>query len=392
MNKNNLFRILSRSAVDYLLQSGPKFREFLDRYLILDGPVRRFPNGAIEIDESRVGDEAMEAMIAYTSNAPGSFGIEGAGLFSPIGPFSSNREYAIQYPRSYQEKLKSEESFAVGIGRYRSPLPGEFELERLKVTIGFRTRPSKTVRLAFADAVASWAGSASERGAFDDGPVALISPDVSFNGIRAWFQIDVQRSGQDTLNWLSLVVLDFGEDIHTTTRVSIGQSTEIHEISFGPLRGATVAVRFTSNHREVLISGGDGEANSASHVPPTAKRAKGLRSATFPILSLPYNEWDSFTATIYFGRPFRLNEREELAKLLNGWLVLASYGGMGGRGSHGFDELEFDDAKKSVAIHADMGDVEYKISLKILIKSLEGYELHGPPIEAIVFGMNLPVE
>src|SRR5205814_861726 len=109
----------------------------------------------------------------------------------------------------YQEGLRSEASFAVGQGRVRPPAPGEFELDRLEATVAFRTRAGKAVRQAFVEAVAAWALAAAERGAFDDGPVALASPGVEFAGTRARFRLDARRSGQDTLNWLALALLDF---------------------------------------------------------------------------------------------------------------------------------------------------------------------------------------
>jgi hypothetical protein len=387
MEPKRLFRILSRTVVNRLLRVGPSFGEFLGRHLVPKGPVRRFPNGAVEIDEDRVGDELLQVFVACGNDL--NWALEGAGIYPPIGPFSSDKMYCIQYTKDYQELMKSEVSFSAGRGRYRPPSPGEYDLDRLEVIVAFRRKPPRAARRAFAAAIADWSRAASERGAFNDGPIALASPSVSFNNVRAWFQIDARRSGQDTLNWLALAILDFGEDTHTLTDVDFGEDPKIVYLNVGPISGDIFEVSFAEGHPEETISGPSGP-SPHSHVPPEAKRAVGVKSGKFTVLALPYDEWDSFTAAIYFGRPFQHDERERLAKLLDAWLVLAAYGGMGG-GHCGYTgtEIAFNEATDSATIRTDMGDVNPRVALKILIKSLEGYEMSGPTIEAVVFGKTL---
>jgi hypothetical protein len=182
-------------------------------------------------------------------------------------------------------------------------------------------------------------------------------------------------------------MLDFGEDVHTTTRVDFGKSPEILENILGPIRGDTTIVEFAGDRREQAIPG-SAESIPATHVPPNAKPARGIRSRSFAVLALPVDEWDSFVATIYFGRPFQRDERERLVALLGAWLLLASYGGLGGVGTHSADDVAFDEATDSVIIQADMGDVDPRIALRVLVKSLEGFESSGPPIDAIVLGQS----
>jgi len=384
MNSNRYFLIFSRSAVARILQAGSQFQGFLDRHLIPGGPVRRFPNGAVEFDEGRVKAELSEVLRSYRFPSSDPV-IQGASTFPAIAPFYKNNYYSIQYSSEFQRKLRSEASFSVGRGMYQPPSPGEFDLEQLEITVGFRSRPSKATRIAFVAAVAEWARAASLRGAFDDGPVALASPAVSFNGVRAWFRIDARRSGQDTLNWLALAMLDFGEDVHTTTNVDFGESAEILEKSLGPIRGQTTIVGFAGDRREQVVAGAD-ESAPTSHVPSIARPARGLRSRSFAVLALPIDEWDSFVATIYFGRSFQHDERKTLASLLGAWLLMASYGGLGGRGTHWTEEVAFDEATDSATLEADMGDVDPRVALRALIRSLEGFQSVGPPIDALVFG------
>ena len=376
------FRLLSRSAVEQLLRSGPEFREFLNRFLAPGGPVRRFPNGAAEIDEGGVGDELDEA---FRSCATPGCGLEGASVFQTIGPFVPKRYYCIQYPVAYQEKLRTEVGFSVGQGTVRPPAPGEFELDRLEVTVGFRTRVGKAVRRSFVDAVSAWAAATAERGAFDDGPISLASPGIEFSGARARFFIDARLSGQDTLNWLALVIFDFGEDVHTVTGVYFGSTAEFLDARLGPARAEWESVEF-SGDRSITTPAPPDKSAPAGYVPPGARPDPGFASRKFPVLVLPINEWDSFVVTIYFGRPLLMEEREQIVALVNAWFLIGSYGGFDGVGTHSDNQPIFDDAMDSVILRADMGDVDSRIALPVLIRSLEGFESAGATIDALVFG------
>lgn len=387
MEPIRLFQILSRTAVDRLLHAAPGFGEFLDRHLMPGGLARRFPNGAVEIDFTTAGDELWGVFRACADTAQ-AWGFEGRGIYPPIGPFSSYRRFCIQYSSDYQKKFASEVSFSAGRGQYRPPSAGEYELDRLEVVVGFRRKPPRAARRALAAAVAGWAEAAGERGAFDDGPIALASAGVSFNNVRAWFRVDARRSGQDTLNWLALTLLDFGEDVHTVIGVDFGEDPKILDLNLGPIEGDIFEVSFAEGHAEVALTGPGGP-GPLSHVPADARRAPGVKSKKFPILALPCDEWDRFTATVYFGRPFQQDERENLSELIRAWLLLCSYGGLGGVGSHNGDEAEYDDARNAATFGGDMGDVDPRVALKVLIKALEGYQMTGPPIDAVVFGKRL---
>ena len=376
------FTLLSRSAVEQHLQSSPEFREFLDRFLAPDGPVRRFPNGAVEIDNCGVGDALGEAFRSRV--APGCE-IVGMYVFQTIGPFASKRYYHIQYLESYQKKLRTEYSFAVGQGTVRPPAPGEFELDRLEVTVGFRTRVGKAVRCSFVDAVSAWAAAVTKRGAFDDGPISLALPGVEFSGTRARFLIDARLSGQDTLNWLALAILDFGEDVHTVTGVFFGSTAEFLDARLGPARAEWESVEF-SGDRSVTAPAPTDKSAPAGYVPPGARPDPGFASRKFPVLMLPINEWDSFVATIYFGRPLLAEERGQLVALVNAWFLIGSYGGFDGVGTHSANQPFFDEATDSMILRADMGDVDSRIALPVLIRSLEGFESGGATIDALVFG------
>ncbi len=126
-----------------------------------------------------------------------------------------------------------------------------------------------------------------------------------------------------------------------------------------------------------------------SYIPNGAVVATHFRSDKFHVLVLPDDEWDHFVATIYFASSPRLAEREEIKALIQAWLLLGSYGGFGGRGTHSSREVTFNENTDSVVIQADMGDSHPEMSLAVLIQSLERFASGSTPVEAIVFGRPL---
>jgi hypothetical protein len=382
MRHSDDFLLISKVAVERIERLSPGFRQFLSRFLVPGGPVRRFPNGAIEIHQVGVGGPEEHPLLPY---AAAGCEMEGRGTFRTLGPFMPKRFYCIQYPLDYQERLKSEASFRAGLGARTPPVPGEFDLAELRVAVCFRTRVGKDVRHSFVDFITAWGRAAAEHGAFDDGPARLVSPGVTFLGTRAQFRIDVSRSGQDTLNWLSLAILDFGSDFQPVTEVTFGYSeAELDELT-GPVKGEPVRVAFSS--RQLLGAPPEEDSPSASYVPSAAQPASPFRSKHFRVLTLPVDEWDRFVVTIYFGRALTADERQNLEELVRAWRVLSFYGGFGGRGAHSADEIAFDEATDSAMVKSDMGDTKAAIAVPVLIRSLEGFQSGvGTPIDAIVLG------
>ena len=267
----------------------------------------------------------------------------------------------------------------------RAPTPGEFELADLSVAVVFRGRVGKGVRRAFVDAVAAWGRAAVERGAFHDGPIRLASPGVTFVGTRAQFRIDASRSGQDTLNWLSLVMLDFGYEAHPISSVNFAHSDAELDAMFGPPSAAPILVPFPATPLASELPA-EGEA-AGMYVPLGARPHGSLHSKSFRVLELPVNEWDSFVSTVYFARNPRSEERRRFVALVRAWLHLGIFGGLGGGRTHWAEDVKFDEATDSAIIEADMGQADPDIAQRILIWALEGFETQdGAPIDALVFG------
>ncbi len=379
---SELFLMLPSSTVKNFEITEPNFHLFLERYLVPDGLVRRFPDGAIELNYTRLKVGEYHPLVPFIS--PGR--IEGAGGFRSLGPFqSTGRLFSIQYLADYQDRLKSEVGFLAGKGSPVPISPDEFELESLSIHAYFLRRLNQSVRLDFTRAIAEWGNRVAIKGAFDDGPIQLASPGITFSGVHAHFTIDASRSGQDTLNWLTLTILDFGYEVHVVTWVWFG-----NEIARpGSKRSESVFVGFMEALEPTKAQAAQRE-TVEDFVPPGAVPDAFHHSERFAILTLHHNEWDSFKATIYFAHSPDAQARRELRALINAWNLLGSYGGLGGKGTHGADKLVFDDAQDAAILRSDMGDVDPEIALVTLIRSLEGFERGGTPINAVVFGSSPP--
>jgi hypothetical protein len=381
MNTIKIFLLLPASVVEQLQEASADFRAFLERRLANSDHLRRFPNGAIEVE----GNEAyVEMRDLLREDGTLEFGLEGQGGFRSLAPFVPKHIFSIQYLSDYQEKIRSEVGFLNGSGDLEPPTSGESNLSELEVSIFFRSRLTDKVRRELAAFVAAWAQSVSVRGAFDDGPIQLASTGIAFFGPRAHFLIDASRSGQDTVNWLSLALFDFGYYVHTITQIGYAYPAEtLDELS--PWSGKPEFVPFPEKPTMPGLERPVSEAPS-SYVPSEAVPDTNFRSQKFSVLALPDDEWDRFVVTVYFTKPQLPAERKEFTSLIQSWLLLGSYGGFGGHGIHCSREIEFNDATDSVVIRADMGDSDPQESLNVLIQSLEGFVRGSTPIDAIVFG------
>jgi len=142
------------------------------------------------------------------------------GVWQPNGygsldPFPSKVCY-LWYTAAYRESL-GDFDFSILFPAICSRPTSDYQLENLQISVGFSRRPSVQVRRRFAAYLGEWFGSVSERGVFGEGPVMPVSWEVEFRGRWAQFWIDASKSGQDTLNWLLIWVLNFG---YTVSRVA----------------------------------------------------------------------------------------------------------------------------------------------------------------------------
>ena len=126
MPSTECFLLVSKGAVEHLLEDDPEFRQHLDRSLAPGGGVRRFPNGAIDIEET--GDEDDDDSAHPFAQFVHGSRIAGMAAFRSLGPFEPKRFYLlIKYSADYQKKAQN-----------RGGVPER--PERLGATIALRVR------------------------------------------------------------------------------------------------------------------------------------------------------------------------------------------------------------------------------------------------------------
>jgi hypothetical protein len=121
------------------------------------------------------------------------------------------REYQIVTTWKYFDQIGGEEDLLV------TPVPWnddvfahEFNIEEFPVQVNFWKRTAKPIMEKLREALDYWADSVKYRGIFSDGPACWHPESWHIKGKRCEFTIDIARSGQDTLNWLILCILNFG--------------------------------------------------------------------------------------------------------------------------------------------------------------------------------------
>ena len=135
--------------------------------------------------------------------------------YGSIDPFP-NKAYRIYYTKDYSESL-GDLVFVIAFPSMWKCETKDYRLENLMISVGFYKKPSDEAKSCFAACLSNWFQSVSEQGVFGEGPIKPVSTELEFRGRLAQFRIDVSRSGQDTLNWLLLTVLNFGYAVSAVT-------------------------------------------------------------------------------------------------------------------------------------------------------------------------------
>jgi len=190
-----------------------------------------FPDGSIHFH----GDPGLGVFDTSIRPRPDLMSrLNGAGICrSLVGfpPFT----YCYLYTVEYQEAL-GEDGFKYGISKYVNPCQSEFQLNQLMITIGSKGSMALRKKRSLIAIVSEWAASVSEAGMFSEGPAHLVDAEARFRGRLCQFRVDVSRSGQHTLNWLTLSVLRFGYEVHPMDGVAFGEEPYLEAI-FGTVRG-----------------------------------------------------------------------------------------------------------------------------------------------------------
>jgi hypothetical protein len=313
--------------------------------------------------------------------------------FRSLGPFPQ-KEYHLWFTAEYEKKL-GHRGFQM---LPRVACPDEYNLDRLLVTVPLHRKPSKKMLAELAERLGAWFQSVSVEGMFGEGPVDSISAGMEIWSTRvAQFTIDVHRSGQNTLNWLTLSLLTFGYEVTPITGVYydsvnnpgyVGNFLELYEgFKFeNPFR---VPIPISSKKAPVTTwsqPNAHVEEPAMPSLPPGSVPHPTVRSDSFSIYLTPRYHWDDLEVHVYFGAPVPPDHQQLFADLINSWMDLGSFGAWGGTGIDSGGKPEFDESGESAVFEADMGDAtDQTIALTVLIRVLGGFA-QDVPIDAVVLG------
>ncbi len=199
----------------------------LDHHLkeIKEGAVRcdLYPDGTLLIEGGGSFDKLRNFIINQQLLASG--GVWDSRGFLSLDPFPC-KAYALWYTTDYRESL-GELSFSVIFPSLHTYPTKDYRVEDLQITVVFRKRASAQVRKRFAACLSGWFKSVANRGMFGEGPIRSASNELRFRGRLVQFRLDASQSGQDTLNWLLLSVLNFGYEVSAVQRFIFDQETQL---------------------------------------------------------------------------------------------------------------------------------------------------------------------
>jgi hypothetical protein len=200
--------LLTGAAVERSRDHATEFSNFLLEQENSGEPIRVYPDGTLQVDGAKsyrfwnflVGAELLGTVLTNQT------------MFRSLAPFRP-RLYRLVYTHDYSRLLGGEADFVAGSADGKPELPGERVLDDLGVTVVFRRRASREVMKRLATVIREWARTVSNQGMFGEGPASLVSPQMAVDGRQASFRVNVESSGQNTLNWLILTILQFGHEV-----------------------------------------------------------------------------------------------------------------------------------------------------------------------------------
>jgi hypothetical protein len=188
---------------------GPEFTAHLMKIQKEAARFGSYPDGTIMIQG---GDSFVKLdRLIIKSQLLGEGGVWEGGAFAGLDPFS-NLNYGMFYTTAYEESL-GDDGFHVWFPKLHTCPTTDYQVDDFQITVQFRRRLGGRLRRRFARFLGEWFESVLREGSFGEGPIKWTSDQVVFRGRVAQFRLDASRSGQDTLNWLLICVLNFGYDV-----------------------------------------------------------------------------------------------------------------------------------------------------------------------------------
>ena len=201
--------------------------------------------------------------------------------------------------------------------------PESTDLAELHLSVQCHRRISRDAMRVLKDAICAWHASVAKAGLHGEGPIGKLSSEIEFQGRRAQFVFDAGQTGQRTINWLILSLLNAAYDVMRLSAFVFNDVGNLATYGFEASEHKVVRVPLAPGQAEpgpVELLAGRAPASRVprdvlpfpslksprldqapeSRLPPGLIPFPGLESRQFTIWQTPSLEWESMRLAVYF--------------------------------------------------------------------------------------------
>lgn len=201
--------------VEVLEEYDPTVRDILSRR-----QVKCFPDRSVCLSEAGQIQSFWDRLHLYCQ---GGLMLRENTLYRALGCFPY-RSFQLLTTWDYFDRIGGEQDFLVIPTDFMPAIaPNELRPEELRCIVQFCHRPSKQIVHKLDDACQHWSVSTRDGSSFE-GPGEFRAGSVRASGrARCSFTVDVSQSGQDSVNWLILSLLNFGATVSPISEILLGR-------------------------------------------------------------------------------------------------------------------------------------------------------------------------
>ena len=380
------YGILTWRFVRQLEERVPDFRRTIDAIQQFPNRLLSYPDGSLDYAFHPNTDPLWQAMMFQKRKLH--VRQTNLGSFAALPPFRGSprlRHYALTSSDEHEQRVHPGGILFFAPGVLRDDYPEQLDLTHLDLNIFFHRRIRRDDMHCLVSAIQEWHGSVCGSGLFGEGPIGQLSDGMEFQGRRAQFWFDASRTGQRTINWLILSLLNATYDVLLPSGFIFNEVENLAK--YGVVASDEKVV-----HLALRAAGQSSDAGSppveSSRLPPGLVQYAGVRSDSFTILQTPSFEWESFRLAVYFEDWPNREQQRDLRTLLVAWSQVALAGGFGGAGGAFLRPLVFLKKQQAALLCGDPRDTDPEIAVPVLIRLLENYASGTLAIEAVVFGLD----
>ena len=381
--------LFPKGSVDLVVAGLPDLGSLLSDPARLGDSICVFPDGGLLVRTDRDDESLARHVHALISSKWEILSVVSGCPIRRLAPFGAHLSYDLMY-REFRDPVSGKRHPLLLHPNSWTPVDtdSEAKLNNLSLAVKFESLPSSQVVEHFMQLVRYWSDSVSETGVFGEGPAFLATPLIEFRELCAFVRLDASRSGPETLNWLMMLLADFGFDIHSVKAIRYDHENHPGFLRVFRVSGPSVhiSIQPETNVAAGLPNEGGVTQVLFSHVPPHAKPHPTFASQSFRVLESSRCFWEDFTMTVYFATTPTSEEQSQFREWIRAWIQLGQFGGYGGRAPIGFHgDVTFEPETRSARFWADLGKTDIEIAMLVLLRALESFSsLVG--IDAVTIG------